>query len=317
MTGNWTVLASGSGGNASLLQWNGQGLLLDIGLGPRQLDSRLSEIGFGWNAVRGVLLTHTHSDHWNARTLARLAVLRIPFFCHSGHLRPLQLGCREFQDLQFAGLVKMYSPGRDFAPLPGVRCRPLALKHDGGPTFGFRIEAETQDAPPRWAIGYAADLGSWDERLAEGLANVDVLAIEFNHDVEMQLASRRARWLINRVLGEFGHLSNIQAAKLFEACVRQSAARRLRHLVQLHLSRECNKPALAVAAARELIARLELDLELHTASQDEPGRPISLNFQNVSGTDTQSGRRRDKETSGTGDVAGGALLVSPSSGLLF
>src|SRR5260221_12825683 len=102
MTGNWTVLASGSGGNASLLECGGKGLLLDLGLGPRQLDSRLTEIGFGFDGIQGVVLTHTHSDHWNARSLARLAELRVPLFCHSGHLRPLQLGCREFQELQFA-----------------------------------------------------------------------------------------------------------------------------------------------------------------------------------------------------------------------
>ena len=70
LTGHWTVLASGSSGNASLLECNGQGLLLDIGLGPRQFDSRLREIGFGWEGIRGVVLTHTHSDHWNARSLA-------------------------------------------------------------------------------------------------------------------------------------------------------------------------------------------------------------------------------------------------------
>jgi L-ascorbate metabolism protein UlaG (beta-lactamase superfamily) len=287
MTGQWTVLASGSGGNASLLEWNGQGLLLDIGLGPRQFDSRLREIGFRWDGIRGVVLTHTHSDHWNPRTLARLVASRVPFFCHGEHLRPLQLGCREFQDLQFAGLVKTYHSGSEFVPVPGVRCRALALKHDGGPTFGFRIEEEAQTAPPKWAVGYAADLGSWDERLAQALADVDVLAIEFNHDVEMQLASRRARWLINRVLGEFGHLSNIQGAKLLEACVRRSSAGRLRHLVQLHLSRECNRPALAVAAAHESIARLALEIELHTAAQDEPGRSIPLRFDGAA----EAGRR--------------------------
>jgi phosphoribosyl 1,2-cyclic phosphodiesterase len=281
MTGSWTVLASGSSGNASLLEWNGRGLLLDLGLGPRQFDSRLREIGFGWDFVRGVVLTHTHSDHWNARSLARLVALRVPFFCHGEHLRPLQLGCREFQDLQFAGLVKTYCSGVEFVPFAGVRCRPLELKHDGGPTFGFRIEEETQSDSPGWAIGYAADLGSWDERLAAGLADVDVLAIEFNHDVEMQLASRRARWLINRVLGEFGHLSNVQGAKLLEECIHRSSAGRLRHLVQLHLSRECNRPALAVAAARELISRLDVKLELHTAAQDKPGQRIALRFENA------------------------------------
>jgi ribonuclease BN (tRNA processing enzyme) len=276
MTATWTVLASGSGGNASLLEFNHAGLLVDLGLGPRKLDSRLDEVGFRWDRVRGVLLTHTHSDHWNAASLARLAERRIAFFCHAEHLRTLQLGCRKFQDAQFAGLVKTYSPGRPFAPLPGVRCRAVELKHDGGPTFGFRIEEDAGAAVPNWAVGYAADLGSWDRHLPAALADVDVLALEFNHDVELQLASGRARWLVHRVLGEFGHLSNDQAARLFEECVRLSPTNRVRHLIQLHLSGECNRPTLAQAAARDVVSRLGLEIELHTAEQHTPGLTIPL-----------------------------------------
>lgn len=276
MTATWTVLASGSGGNASLLEVNNRGLLVDLGLGPRQFDSRLEEIGFSWEGVRGVILTHTHSDHWNAKSLARLTERGIPFYCHLDHLRALQLACRKFQDVQFAGLVKTYSAGRPFTPVPGVRCRAVEVKHDGGPTFGFRIEDDAGNAPSHWAVGYAADLGSWDQKVAAALADVDLLALEFNHDVELQLASSRARWLINRVLGEFGHLSNEQGARLFEECVGLSPAGRVRHLVQLHLSGECNSPPLATAAARKAIARLGLDVELHTADQHTPSLTIPL-----------------------------------------
>ena len=276
MPARWTVLASGSSGNASLLDIDGSGLLLDIGLGPRQLDGRLQQIGQVWNGIRAVLLTHTHSDHWNARSLARLVESRVPFFCHSDHLRSLQLECPDFQSLQFAGLVKIYTPGHEFTPFGGVSCRALALKHDGGATFGFRIEGKTSSETSPWAMGYAADLGSWDSSLPRELADVDVLALEFNHDVELQLASGRVRWLINRVLGEFGHLSNIQAAKLLEACAGHSTHGRLRHVIQLHLSRDCNRPDLAVAAARDVITRLQLDAQIHTAAQDIAGPTIAL-----------------------------------------
>jgi hypothetical protein len=276
MPARWTVLASGSSGNASLLELDGAGLLVDIGLGPRQLARRFQEIGSDWQRIRGVVLTHTHSDHWSARSLARLAELRVPFFCHADHLRPLNRQCPEFQSLQFDGLVKTYVPGRIFEPVPGARCRALTLKHDGGATFGFRIEAEPSAAGPNWAVGYVADLGSWDASLPRDLADVDVLALEFNHDVELQLASGRARWLIQRVLGEFGHLSNAQGARLLEECASHSTPGRLRHVVQLHLSRDCNRPALAVAAALAVIERSKLQAALHTASQDLPSTTISL-----------------------------------------
>jgi len=184
--------------------------------------------------------------------------------------------CAAFQALQFAGLVKTYAPGREFVALPGSRCRALALNHDGGATFGFRIEVVGEPGPPR-AIGYAADLGSWDSKLARSLADVDVLAVEFNHDVDLQRASGRTPWLIERVLGDFGHLSNVQGAQLLDACARHSQSGRLRHVIQLHLSRECNRTDLAIAAAREVIACRRLEVELHTASQDAPGATIRLN----------------------------------------
>jgi phosphoribosyl 1,2-cyclic phosphodiesterase len=276
MSARWTVLASGSSGNASLLELDGGSLLVDIGLGPRQLARRLQEIGSAWQRVRGVVLTHTHSDHWNARSLARLGELRVPFYCHAEHLRPLNRQCPEFQSLQFAGLVKTYSPGRIFEPFPGIRCRALELKHDGGATFGFRIEAEPDAAGPKWAVGYVADLGSWEASLPRDLADVDVLALEFNHDVELQLASGRAHWLIQRVLGEFGHLSNAQGARLLEECAGLSTPGRLQHVIQLHLSRDCNRPSLAVAAALGVIERHKLGATVHTSSQEIPGPTILL-----------------------------------------
>ena len=81
----FTVLASGSGGNATLVEADGFGVLLDVGLGPRQLGARLAAVGSSWAAVHAVLLTHTHSDHWKDRSLAHLRRRRLPFYCHPDH----------------------------------------------------------------------------------------------------------------------------------------------------------------------------------------------------------------------------------------
>jgi len=78
----FTVLGSGSGGNASLLNADGFAVLLDVGLGPRQLATRLASTGATWNQIRAVLLTHTHTDHWNESTLNHLFKLKIPLYCH-------------------------------------------------------------------------------------------------------------------------------------------------------------------------------------------------------------------------------------------
>jgi hypothetical protein len=276
MAVRWTVLASGSGGNSSLLECGDAGLLLDIGIGPRSMATRLRSIGRGWEQIRGVLLTHTHADHWNEKSLARMRELRIPLFCDREHRRELQLRCGGFQELQLDGLVRTYESGKAFAPIEGVRGWPLPVLHDGGPTFGFRLEGDGNVFDQQWRIGYAADLGTWDTPLANALTDVDILALEFNHDVEMQRASGRDPWLINRILGENGHLSNAQAAGLLRECLRRSDPGRIRHVIQLHLSRECNRPALAAASAQTVLAQFEGATALWTAGQDRAGRTIDV-----------------------------------------
>src|SRR5207249_12111688 len=126
------------------------------------------------------------------------------------------------------------------------------------------------------SVGFAADLGTWDLNLAERMANVDLLAVEFNHDVAMQYASGRSSLLIARVLSDHGHLSNAQASEFVQAVLQRSEPGRLRHLVQLHLSRDCNRPLLAREAARTVLAQMRANAALHTALQDEPLPTLAL-----------------------------------------
>jgi phosphoribosyl 1,2-cyclic phosphodiesterase len=280
----FTVLASGSGGNASLVQTDGFGVLIDAGLGPRLLGSRLKAAGLSWDAVRAVLLTHTHSDHWKDATLALLARRAVPFYCHPDHHTVLRTYSDAFLALGAAGLVRSFTTGEHFELAPGLRCLPLPVRHDGGATFGFRLEAAPDLLGQAPALGYVADLGCWDEDLAAGLAGVDLLAVEFNHDVGMQYASGRMPRLIERVLGDEGHLSNEQAAGLVRAVLERSPAGRAQHLVQLHLSRDCNRPALARAAARAVCDGLRHQIEIHTARQDAAGATLHLAAAHKPGT---------------------------------
>jgi phosphoribosyl 1,2-cyclic phosphodiesterase len=273
----FTVLASGSGGNASLVESGDFGVLIDVGLGPRQLSARLAKVGLSWSAVHAVLLTHTHSDHWKDSTFLHLHRHKVLLWCHAGHHTVLRTYSDGFPALHEAGLVRSFEPHQDFVLSPGLRCRALPLRHDGGATFGFRLEGPADLFGQRGAIGYAADLGCWDDDLADCLSDVDLLAVEFNHDVDMQHASGRTPRLIQRVLGDEGHLSNVQAASLVRSVLERTPAGRLRHLVQLHLSRDCNRPTLARAAVRALLEEADLSIALHTAEQDTPSATLHLN----------------------------------------
>jgi phosphoribosyl 1,2-cyclic phosphodiesterase len=283
MSLRFTVLASGSSGNASLIEVDGFGLLLDAGLGPRILAGRLRQIGLSWAHVHAALLTHTHSDHWSDRTFTQFARQGIPLYCHSHHRSELGQFSTAVADLEAGNLIRTYRSRIAFCIANKIQCQPLPIRHDKYATFGFRFEVADTSSNLHCAIGYATDLGSWDATLAESLANVDVLALEFNHDVHLERASGRTARLIARVCGDDGHLSNEQAAELLRDIIGRSRAGRLRHVIQLHLSRDCNRPSLAVKAAHAVLAEHPTPIGLHTASQFAPTRPLVIEPRETNG----------------------------------
>jgi phosphoribosyl 1,2-cyclic phosphodiesterase len=216
------------------------------------------------------MLTHTHSDHWHETTLAHLLRLRLPLYCHPSHADTLANESEVFPVFFAAGLVRTYQSGEALDLGPALRALPLPLSHDCGETFGMRFEGGKSLFGPSWALGYAADLGCWDDSLAGELANVDLLALEFNHDEQMQLESGRPYVLIRRVLGDRGHLSNRQGGELLRAVLKATTHDSIRQVIGLHLSRECNRPALAHAAASDALTDCDASASVYISSAAEP-----------------------------------------------
>jgi phosphoribosyl 1,2-cyclic phosphodiesterase len=276
MPARFCVLASGSAGNCAFLQADGFGLLIDAGLGPRYIAARLAAVGASWRDVHAAVLTHTHSDHWKDFTLAHLHRSRIPLYCSPRHHAGLTRYAGAFAGLAAADLVRPFAEDNPLELRPGVTCRPVAVPHDSDPTYAFRIDGPAGLFGPQWSLGYASDLGACRPELVEAFADVNVLAIEFNHCDRMERASGRPRFLIQRVLGDEGHLSNDQAADAVRQVVRASAPGSLKHLVQLHLSRDCNTPSLAAGAGRAALADLGSRATVTTAQQYHPSHVIAL-----------------------------------------
>lgn len=264
-----TVLASGSSGNATFIEADGFGLLVDCGLNPQELSHRLQLVGSSWQRVNAVLLTHTHSDHWNKYTLEQLRRLNVPLFAHPRQHDSLSQHSA-YAPLQRAGLTHPLQPTETLT-LGGLTVRSVRVPHDSDPTVAYRID-HTSPAGG-WAVGLASDLGRVPDDLFALFAGVDVLALEFNHCVRMERASRRPRFLVDRVLGDFGHLSNHQAADAVRAF---AAASGLQAVVQLHLSKDCNTAELANEAGRAALADVGSAAEVITASQWHPTKVIPL-----------------------------------------
>jgi hypothetical protein len=206
-------------------------------------------------------------DHIDDATLHAMARRGVMLYCHEGHRA--ELGTFPgYRALEAAALIRGFEADPFLTP-SGMRVEPVALSHDSGPTFGFRVEVKagrSRSARPV-ALGYLADTGSWSPAMAEAVADVDLLGVEFNHDVTMQLNSGRPPRLIHRVLGDRGHLSNAQGAGFVAEVIARSRPGTIRHLVLLHLSQQCNRPRLALEVARAAVREAGRRVVVHAARQ--------------------------------------------------
>jgi phosphoribosyl 1,2-cyclic phosphodiesterase len=269
MSIHFCVLGSGSSGNATVIVSAHTHLLIDCGFSGDMIAERMTGTGADWASLDAVLLTHTHQDHIRATAVRECLAHGVTLFCHESHVTQLE-GRRHFRKLVAAGLVKTYDPQVPFKLPGGAQACAFPVPHDCPRTFGFRVEVPGEHGHTR-RIAYLADLGHWTPTLTEAVAGVDLLALEFNHDEEMERNSRRHADLIERVLGPFGHLSNSQAAGAIEALAR--SASKPKQLVLLHLSRECNLERLAFNAALQAMGD---GAPVFVTKQDQRGRVLEV-----------------------------------------
>ena len=223
-------LGSGSTGNATVVQAGGSGrlthLLIDCGLGIRQLETRLARAGLLAEQIDAIFITHEHSDHVGcARRLALRE--RIPVWMSHGTWTAM--GKPDFE-----GLLRIACDEVEI-PIGDLEVLPFTVPHDAREP----LQLTCGDGDRR--LGLVTDLGHATSHVLEQLAGCATLLLECNHDPGLLAASTYPPFLKRRVAGDYGHLANAAAAALAAAL----QPRGLRQVVAAHLSEQNNRPQLA------------------------------------------------------------------------
>ena len=228
------VLASGSEGNACVVHAGDTALLIDGGIAPRTLDQKLAALGV--RRLDGIVVTHAHADHvgHSPRIAARHGV---PIHATESTLRAAALD---------RACTRLFSAREPFA-VGALQVVPCPVPHDQA-QVALRVEHGGR------RVAVVTDLGEGTAALGAHVADVDVLLIEANHDLDLLARGPYPQALKRRVASSKGHLSNEQCAEI----VRQSRASTV---VLMHLSRTNNRPELARAVVSDaLTPRRRVDL---------------------------------------------------------
>lgn len=237
-------LASGSNGNVYYIEYDGEAILVDVGISYKKLKNRAMTRQVDLSKVRAAIISHEHSDH----------VYGLAAFCHHQDVRAYMtrgtfdaMKPKYRPDPSVVGILRV----NDSSKVGKFTVHCFAKPHDVKEPCSFRIEVAGI------SIGVFTDIGAPCDGLKEHLAKCHMAFMESNYDESMLQANRKyTDFLKRRIVSGHGHLSNKESA----AIVSEVNSQTLHTLFLSHISEENNSPEVAMEAFASLTDKYRIEV---------------------------------------------------------
>jgi len=254
----FSVLASGSTGNAIYVETDNHAFLVDAGLSGRKIEQLFSKIGRDLKNLSGILVTHEHSDH-----IKGLGVLarkyQLPIYANEKTWKVLEehVGNIPFDQRFLFQMESVQSFG-------SLDIESFAVSHDAVDPMFYVFHENGRK------LAIITDTGYVSDRMKGIIRGADAFVFESNHDVSM-LQMGKYPWSIKRrILSDVGHVSNEDAGVAISEVVEEKPT----HVYLSHLSKENNMKELARMTVKQVLASYGIQegefLHLHDTDAEEP-----------------------------------------------
>ena len=225
----FSVLASGSSGNAIYIENDQHSFLVDAGLSGRKMEELFATIGKKMNNLDGILVTHEHSDH-----IKGLGIVA------RKHKVPIYANAKTWQAMD--GLVGAIPVEQRFhfdmdtvKSFGSLDIESFAVSHDAADPMFYVFHENGRK------LALITDTGYVSDRMKGVIQASDAYVFESNHDVGM-LQMGRYPWSVKRrILSDVGHVSNEDAAVAMSEVLAEKPTR----IYLSHLSKDNNMKDLA------------------------------------------------------------------------
>lgn len=258
-------IASGSNGNCIYVGTQQTNLLVDAGISAKRIENGLNGIDILPDTLQGILITHEHSDH-----VAGLGILarkyRIPIYATYETANAIR--CIKNIGEVPEELFHFVKPNEAFQ-INDISVEPFSTSHDAANPVCYTLQSGGHK------VGIATDLGKYDDYIVSKLEGSELLLVEANHDVNMLMVGSYPYYLKQRILGDFGHLSNDTSADLISKLINQKN----QYILLAHLSKENNYEELAyetVCCELSLRGCNSSGLNLSVAHREQPSQIVMV-----------------------------------------
>jgi phosphoribosyl 1,2-cyclic phosphodiesterase len=244
------VLGSGSSGNATFVEHQSTRLLIDAGLRAKDIVERLARINVDPSTLDGIFVSHEHHDHIaGAGPLSRK--FKIPIYISQKALNHTSSALQHLQHVAIGADLPMQ--------VGSITVTPFSTPHDSVDPLAFALRGGSS------RVCILSDIGYIPEAVRARIRNSDLLVIESNHDLEMLRTGPYPWSLKQRVMSNYGHLSNEALAYFFSEYVDGTQ----RKIMLIHLSKQNNHPQIAYVSAIRALEKKCNDAEILISMQDE------------------------------------------------